>query len=281
MIKQFPLTVTPNTALIFASALATVGNWSIPFDGASPTILAGEFGPQTTEALVAPYEHHCAIIDTPSAGRVAVHAADTVDGLLILSVLAAPDIAPNRVHAAASDIAALFCGQPSTATEVSLFDLDLGTGGAWTITEKTQITLGSNSRQEEFEAVLAPWKIASNHDLSASPEVISIAPTLYEWLRPQYRDGSLIEAKQAASAEFSKVGFKAAAVSAIGMRAMGVPPREAEATIRTATLQFNRPYAVLAVSVSPYPYRDSSATPVPQAWVGVECFAAWIGHVSA
>jgi hypothetical protein len=73
-------------------------------------------------------------------------------------------------------------------------------------------------------------------------------------------------AKQTAVASYSKTGFKAAAVTAIGMRAAGMPSFH-EVLVRRVEMRFNRPYAVLACAA-----RDDG----PSAWRGVPVFSAWI-----
>jgi len=73
-------------------------------------------------------------------------------------------------------------------------------------------------------------------------------------------------AKQAAVASYSRTGFKAAAVTAVGVRAAGMPSFH-EVLVRRVELRFNRPYAVLACAA-----RDDG----PSAWRGVPVFSAWI-----
>jgi len=71
-------------------------------------------------------------------------------------------------------------------------------------------------------------------------------------------------AKQAAVAKYTRVGFEAAAVTAMMMMAAGVPMLR-EGRRRTAELRFGHPYAVVATANQP-------GSP----WHRVPVFSAWI-----
>ncbi len=90
-----------------------------------------------------PYGHDCAIARHPDAGDVAVHQAHA-EGMTVTSVIAASDVPADVVLDAAHDAGA--------AARPSLFDLPLGPGHAWTITESD-----GPDREERLEAVLSAW----------------------------------------------------------------------------------------------------------------------------
>ena len=73
-------------------------------------------------------------------------------------------------------------------------------------------------------------------------------------------------AAQTAVASYTISGFKAAAVTAIGLVAAGMPTSH-EVLVKRIEMRFNRPYAVLACAA-----RDEG----PPAWRGVPVFSAWV-----
>ena len=107
--------------------------------------------------------------------------------------------------------------------------------------------------------------MSSKHDLAAAPGMSAVFDTLGGFARDEDQPIELA-AKQSAVAAFSRTGFKAAAVTAIGVRA-GSAPALQEVLVRSVEVRFNRPYAVLACAAT-----DQG----PQAWRGVPVFSAWI-----
>ena len=75
--------------------------------------------------------------------------------------------------------------------------------------------------------------------------------------------GDRWDARQAVTANYSRTGFEAAAVTAIAAR-MAMRPRQL--TARVAELRFAHPYAVVA----------ASATKPSSPWNGLPLFSAWI-----
>ena len=73
---------------------------------------------------------------------------------------------------------------------------------------------------------------------------------------------------------FSKTGFTAAAVTAFGLIATGPPPQTRSGVVRTATLLFGGPHAVVAVAIDS-PRLDGRAEPDGQ-WHGIPVFSAWV-----
>jgi hypothetical protein len=89
--------------------------------------------------------------------------------------------------------------------------------------------------------------------------------TLSGFARPEDQPVSF-EARQSAVASYTRTGFKAAAVTAVGLRAAPLPQFH-EVLVRRVELRFNRPYAVLACCAL-----DGG----PEAWRGVPVFSAWV-----
>jgi hypothetical protein len=268
LIDRFPLD-DPSMWFVVATAIATKVSWERPFDLAPASAL----GPSSPWAGVLHQVlrtpdgpgHQQFVAATETAGDVAVHAAWARGGLQVTSVAAAPDVPEADVIAAAYDLApALATGGPLSRR--SLFDLPLGDGPQWAISERTGTVKGASGRQERCSAVLPAWSARSRHNLAAPglgfPEAIAaLAP------------GGPWAAAQSAMARYGRVGFEAAAVSATAATlAMTVPRR---GLIRTADLRFGHPYAVVAVTVDP-PGPSSRPDGSPSPWHGLPVFSAWV-----
>ncbi|GAA0260171.1 hypothetical protein [Cryptosporangium japonicum] len=260
LIDRFPVAVGPRTLLVLASALATDVSWRVPFTTAPAESLGGPWADRVTTVLHASSAHQAAIVSTPEAGDVAVHVVRSADPepLLVTSVIAAPSVPAATVFRAAHRIAI-----DGPVAQRSLFDLPLGEGHSWTLTEETAPTLAPDGREQHCSATLPAWSARSRHDLLDDPRtgfgdaVAALAPLL---------PGEVAaEAAQSAMADYSRVGFRAAAVTAIAMRAGMALPRPG--IRRTAHLRFGRPYAVVAVV-------GGQAGP----WHGVPVFSAWVAE---
>jgi hypothetical protein len=263
LIDRFPIN-DPSMHLLIATVLATRVSWQRPFDVAP----AGALGPsspwaaQLGEVLRTPEGpgHEQFVATTQTAGDVAVHTALARGGLQVTSVAAAPGVASGDVLAAAYELApALATGGPVTRS--SLFDLPLGDGPLWAISERTAPIESGAAREERCTAVLPAWTARS--ELGLTDPSLGFAAAAHA-LSP----GDLWDAKQAAMARYSRTGFEAAAVSALGVRlAMRVPRK---GLVRTAELRFGHPYAVVAVTIDPASRGNLGS------WHGLPVFSAWV-----
>ncbi len=254
LIDAFPLALTREVVLVLASALATKVSWQAAFDLAPAEELgaASPWAARLTQVLKSPRVHHAFIATTQTAGDVAVHTARSTDGLAVTSVIASADVAPADVLAAAHEVVL------GTSATRSLFDLPLGEGPLWTLTERPS----PSGNEERVVAVLPAWSAHSDHELDADALGFpAAAEALIALLPPGRYD---FAAKQSALARYSRTGFEAAAVTAIGMRATAI--RERPGLRRTAVLRFGHPYAVVAVAQGGGP------------WDGVPVFSAWIAE---
>jgi hypothetical protein len=239
LIERFPLELTRNTVIVLASALATSVDWEAPFELAPSAELRSPWSERVTQVLRSVRQHEVYIASSP-VGDVAVHTARSADGLAVTSVIADRAVAPADVLAAAH----------GPLPRRPLFELHLGDSELWTIAET------SGHGQEQI-ALLPTWSARSEHNLMR-PELgfPAAAQALIELLpRGQYR----AEAKQSALARYTRTGFQAAAVTAMGVRLVSV----IRTRKRTATLRFGRPYAVVARALG-------------GEWDGVPVFSAWI-----
>jgi len=268
LIERFPLS-DPSIWLLVATVIATKVSWERPFD----LVPAAALGPSSPWAAVLHQVlatpdgpgHQQFVAATEAAGDVAVHTARARGGLQVTSVAAAPGVPEADVIAAAYDLApALATGGP--VTRRSLFDLPLGDGPLWAISERTGPVKGVSGRLERCSAALPAWSARSQHDLAApglgfAEAMAALAP------------GDPWQAGQSAMARYGRVGFEAAAVSATAAAMAMTTPRQG--LIRTAELRFGHPYAVVAVTVDPPGPRSQPAGSAGP-WHGLPVFSAWV-----
>ena len=269
LIEEFPGTLDPELQLLVATVLATRVCWEMPFDLA-PAAALGPLSPwagRLSQVLRTPdsYSHRQFIAATEAARDVAVHVArangggDTGDGsVFVTSVAAAPDIPAGQVLAAAYDIASSAAGRE--VPRRSLFDLPLGDGPLWSIAERRETVTSASGREERCSAVLPAWSADNWLDLTPPGLGFDIA-------MPVLVPGQPWGVGQAAVARYTRIGFEAAAVTA--MWGGSAPPEQREGVVRTAELRFGHPYAVVAVAADP-----SGSGP----WDGLPVFSAWVAQ---
>ncbi|HEU5110357.1 MAG TPA: hypothetical protein VFT95_17595, partial [Micromonosporaceae bacterium] len=264
LIERFPLRLEPDTLLVLATALATRVSWQVPFDLA-PAADLGAAGPWDGLTRVlrtpgGPQWHRQFVAVTERAGDVAVHTARSHDGLAVTSVVAAPDVPPGEVLAAAYDVAGALATDRRSVRRRSLFDLS--DGPRWTITERAAETTAPDGREERCVAVLPAWSAESEHDLTGPG--LGFAGAAAVLAGALGLGGHRYEAKQSAMARYSREGFEAAAVTALAVATGFQQPRDG--VVREAVLRFNSPYAVVAVTTDP------KGGP----WHGLPVFSAWV-----
>ena len=272
LVDRFPIRVDPRSLFVLANALAATVPWDEsmrvvpgqqPDDG-SPLFLDGPFGEKVSSAL-SPRSSIRFLAFTAAAGVVAVHAPIARCGVDVISVIADTSVAPSSVHRAALEVADLLAGRPGPARQLSLFDLPL-TGHAWTVTEQLERRYGIvEPRLESVSCVVPAWTATANFDVLRAPGFSAAVGALNEFAHPEYRPVQ-VQARQAARAAYTADGFTAAAVTAIGFLARGMPARDStQVLVRHAMARFNRPHAVVAVT------RHGS----PE-WAGIPVFSAWV-----
>jgi len=243
MIDHFPLTLDHTVLCVLANALATRINWTHPFTTTGSHAFRSEWRARVATVLRTPDRGHaCAIARHPAAGEVGIHRAHA-EGLAVTSVIAAPHVPAEAVVAAAHDAAR------DRVEHLSLADLPLGDGPAWTVTEST----GTGNR---VSAVLPAWSATSQHDLRGPSFGFAGAAAVLGRLF----GAAAWDATQAATARYHREGFEAAAVTAVAVRMSFRPPGKR----REAELRFDHPYAVVATATGDGP------------WAGLPVFSAWV-----
>ena len=265
LIEKFPIDVEIGDPLgvLLATAIAAKVSWEVPFVLAEPT--AAEL-PTAAGFAGLPLLHGPGsaawqgFVDT-DAGLVAAFSARSQDGLLVTSAVGEPSAAAAGVLDAAQQIAiAVASGRPPVAR--SLFELPLGDGPSWRITEQT---ISYTGRDERYEVLLPAWETRSEHNLLDQPDLgfADAGRVLIALLKPA--PGYYAEAKQSAMARYTREGFEAAAVTALGVRVASAQLPQ-DGPVRTARIEFTRPHAVVA------------ATAGNGLWDGLPVFAAWVAQ---
>lgn len=260
LIDKFPLQLDELTRLVLASALATDIGWSQPLGTTKE--LGGVFGAAIDTGLELGGGIQL-VVDTDAAGLVAVAAPPSSSALDVFSVIAAPEVAPHDVDAAAHQVAAMLRGDESAARRIPIEDLV--DGHAWSVTERREHRVVGPDVQAEWFSYLPAWSATSDHDLKNAPGIAPVFDALTGFARPEDLPVEF-SARQSAVASYTREGFKAAAVTAIGMVA-GSMPQFREVLVRRIEVRFNRPFAVLACA---------SRQDGPQFWRGVPVFSAWV-----
>ena len=276
LIDRFPIEDSRTLIWLLATTLAARVSWERPFDLA-PASALGSASPRATtltQVLRTPHGpghgpvpgHDQFIAATDAAGEVAVHAARARDGLLVVSVAAAPEVPAADVVSAAYDLAtALAAGRPLTRR--SLFDLPLGEGPAWTITQERAGTAAPGGREERCTAVLPAWSAHSTHQLTDPRLGFAAVRHALDPVDPW-------QARQAAMARYTAIGFEAGAVTALAIALSAVVQKPG--VRRTAELRFGHPFAVVAVAAGNAKPQDRHR-PVPRSpWHGLPVFSVWV-----
>jgi hypothetical protein len=260
LIKEFPLKVDW-MILILASAIACDINWRVPFETVPAermTLLRAPGFSEVRSLLAAPAGGRVDAIVENADGLMAVHASRSeANDMHVVSVIADPDAPAGAVLDHAHVVATAIARGATLTGRVSLFDLPLGLAHSWNLTERVAT---ARVDRERFEAVLPAWSADSEHDLMTPGTGFDIA---CEGLR-RLVDGPFVEAKQVAVAEYTRTGFKAAAITVGAVAVSAVVA--ARQPVRTAQLEFTHPHAVVAVATGE---RESP-------WTGMPLFSAWV-----
>lgn len=268
------------TRILLSSALATQVSWDTPFSLASASEqlpVSSPWRPQVSQVLVDQEPGPLTFLAvTEPAGVVAVHVAQAVEDLAVMSVSADPAVDRLQVFEAAYDLASRCRSDDMDAVRCSLFDLPLGPGHSWTIREREVAARSPDERQEQVvRAVLPAWKINSSLDLKASPlfGAGAAASALLGLIGP-YPAGDETEAVQSATASYTPEGFEAAAVTTVGVRALALVVPQVTGLERRAQLIFDHPYAAIALSGGAHDFRDGAVVH-PDSFC-LPLFGAWI-----
>ncbi|MFC6012427.1 serpin family protein [Nocardia lasii] len=231
LIEKFPVSVRPETLLVLATALTARTRWAEEF---RPVRYAPETGPwqghQGPGLLRSSYPDGSVSVLDGAVTRVIVRGTGELDVHLLIGA--------NPRDAVATGLAALD-GTVEVATE-----LPIGTTAPCLSVSREETYGGGDSVVLE----LPPFELENRHDLVERAALFGLTTAMD---RPgSHFDGfaedplALGAAAQNVMARFDAAGFEAAAVTAVAMRAGGVP-QLTWSTITAVTI--DRPFGFLAV----------------------------------
>ncbi len=278
LIERFPIDLAPEVVCLLASALATRVSWEVPFDVVDATALGpSPWSTRLRRVLRSPRRdprHRQYLVATERAGTVGVHLTGARGGLLVGSVIAADEGVPAAdLLATAEQIVTSEARETGSVARISLFDLPLGDGPVWSISEEQVDTIAPDGRDEQVVAVLPAWSARTDLDLGDDDALgfpvagrsLAQALELGAWRQ---------SARQAAIARYSAIGFEAAAVTALATAVSGRVSRPGRR--RDATVRFAHPFAVVAAASGAR--QAPRARPVPSAWHGLPVFSVWVSE---
>ena len=277
LIDRFPIKLTPDIVCLLATALATKVSWEVPFEVIDATALVpSPWATRLQWVLRSPRQdprHRQFIAETDRAGTVGVHLASARGGLLVGSVVAVDQRVPSAdVLAVATSIVSMEATSPHGVARRSLFDLPLGDGAVWEIIEEEVETKAPDGREEVVISVLPAWSAETTVDLDH--EDLGVPSAARAIKKAIGLTNLTYEAKQAALARYSAIGFEAAAVS--GLAVASSAPQLRPGYRRRATVRFGHPYAVVAVATNDLRVHPPDHLSSP--WHGLPVFSAWISE---
>ncbi len=271
LIPSFPLLITEDVKVILATVLATKISWQLPFNitenhnsfwKTKRVLKASNLHKQ---ALVAPKVS--TVLHPNNAGNIlGVHVASSTH-LAVVSVIGEPTADREAILAEAHRIAIEYA-ETSNLPAIPLTTIENNVGAFYTIT--TEEKTGYHLQKEEYNTTLPAWVAESEHELSDPAFGVTlsgkpIAQALDETI------GGL----QIAVANYTRTRFEAAAITILNIRATGFPQIQTE-TVHTANIEFNGPYAVVAVPIRLRRHQEGEPFTAEELWKGIPVFSAWV-----
>jgi hypothetical protein len=284
LIKEFPLDLSPLSRVVLASVLATKVTWKNPFEVVPAADHLGAASPWRGRVKEVLFDRHLGssamLARTEAAGVVAVHFAQAREDLAVLSVATDPALERQAAFEAAFEIAGLCRDDRLASVQCSLFDLSLGRGHSWEITEHEILAERAGERRERIEgAVLAAWTMGADLDLTASDLFgVNVALSALLDLVGPSPEGDNALAKQSAIASYSPSGFEAAALDVMELSVGGTRRHLAtrKGLLRRATLFLDHPYVAIALAGSEADFTRARAGHTD--WFCLPLFTAWVAE---
>ena len=249
MLDRFPLDITPDTLIMLASALAVEADWVTPFTDNFPHSVFRSGTDVDSAALLSDGSLTVSRAVCVSEGDFDVHLLAGAEG-------DSPGPVLGLGIAAISGDADIVVGSA----------LRLGDAGGCLRVEEVETDAGIDSGRR-LDISLTPFEISSEHNLVDHPQLFGLEFALdasYGHF-PEISATPLAvnAAAQSGLAEFSHAGFRAAAVTGLGLElGFASPPRPTH-KIEVVTVDFNRPFGFLVT--------DRSS--------GLVSFAGWVAKI--
>ncbi|WP_370374192.1 serpin family protein [Catenulispora sp. GP43] len=246
LIPQLPIEVSAETMFVLASALLVSVTWRNEFT-ATTDISAGPWADARGRLeCLRQFDADLDLLhvaDTP-IGRVTAVTVEGDEDVDVVLVLGPAETSPSEVLA----VGTALIGAPRHPMTRGT-DLPVGDAGPGVLVE----TVESIWNQDSLVTTTVPFRIAARHDLLDRAALFGLQNAMVDsdGHFPGVSDYPLYvqQAVQDAVAEFSKTGFRAAAVTAIDMFGTGAPRERYQ--VRRVSVTFDRPFAYYAV------HRDS------------------------
>ncbi len=271
LVESMPVAIADDSRLLLATAVATEVQWTEAFQLVPAAELGGAWATRVNRAMRRHHRHGDVVAHTKVAGPVGVSIEHGQGGLDVISVIAAPDVEPSRVLAAAYGIAGDY-GQGPANRFISAFDLPRA-GHAWSVREQVLKNFVGPKRMAFSEVTMPAW-IAETllEGLISTPGTgfAEIVSAYFDQLPPDPR-GDRGDAMQVARATFDTNGFSAAALTVAHFVGATMPPPPRRTIARTVEVRFDRPFAVVAVTNTNW-FRRAGR----ELWRGLPAFAAWV-----
>ncbi|CCK27693.1 proteinase inhibitor I4 serpin [Streptomyces davaonensis JCM 4913] len=239
LVEAMPVELTPLTELVLASALVLRTTWEEPFEGGYAYWL-GAFGraglSRTTEGL-----EGLAVARTPS-GKVTRVVVRGDNGLDVHLLLGEEEMAPGQVLGAGLD-----CLSGALAPTAGGRLKQGAAGPGLHVSERR----GARPVSSQLTLDTVEFALNARHDLLARPELFGLScaddPAWGGFPGISAEPLGVGSAGQSVTARFSAEGFRAAAVTAVGMAWLGAPGDGLPYTATTAYVRIDRPFGFLAV----------------------------------
>lgn len=266
IINEFPTRVTPYLELIVATAIATKITWGTVFDVVKNTNT--EF--TTQNVLRAPVSHFQRLVKNDAGDIFGVHASPSnKHGVTVVSVIGNENMSRQTLLKEAHKIAREYTTNYSNLNVINPLEIELS-GNFWETT--SHIRTGYNIPDFTYRTTLPAWEAESNLNLNAENLGLNAAARNLA----QSINADELAFIQVAKAKFDTNGFEAAAVTAMLMGSVSIPQRVTK-KVHSVTIDFNKPYAVIAIATHIKRYRSDVTTFEPQAeWRGIPLFSAFV-----
>lgn len=237
LIHQSPAQVDESTRLMLLSAIAVITSWSEPFNGSLLMPLEGPWCGRRVQSLARTSTDRDALaVAGEGADAVTVVRVEGDGQVDVYLGLGHADRAAKDVLTSTIEVA---IGVTTTRRGASLLRRPRGGPGVL-------IGIPNPGPEPVLRIELPRFSAEGNHDLLEHAEVFGLTsvtdPHHGHFGRLANEPLAIDRANQAARAEFTELGFRAAAVTAMAMMAGGVPEPDPESLVVT----FDRPFGFVA-----------------------------------
>jgi serine protease inhibitor len=252
LIPSFPIELTPKTVMTLATGLLVRTAWLTKFTSMPGSFEAGPWKGLAAQQLWAATDlnDQIAVIQTDSGPLTMLRWAGS-DGIDVCLLLGDPAARPEEVLPRGIEFVGATRSWPSVQAEMLV-------GPCLSVSEAT-----SARDADQLQVQTVAFDLAARHDLLANAELFGLSNALspVPGHFPAISDIPLKveKAAQSAVASFTAEGFKAAAVTAVGLAPGSAWPRQTY-SVKQVSLVIERPFGFVAVD------RDTSLV-IVAGWV--------------